>query len=769
MALAHNLGFPRIGADRELKKALEACWKGHLDQDSLRSVGRELRAAHWQLQKDAGIELLPVGDFAWYDQVLSHSLTLGVIPERFAGTRDARGLPTLDTLFAMARGASSCCGGAHGQEQYAQELTKWFDTNYHYLVPEFTEDQRFQLSWEQLFDEVDEALALGHKVKPVLIGPLTYLWLGKAKGDTFDKLDLLERLLPLYGEILGRLAGQGVEWVQIDEPILTLDLPQDWKNAFERTYHSLQYSPLKKLVATYFGGLEDNLGLAVSLPVDGLHIDLVRAPDQLAAVLDRLPTYKVLSVGVVNGRNVWRCELEAALDQLREAQQRFGANLWVAGSCSLLHSPVDLAREDQLDAELKGWLAFAVQKCEEISLLSTALNAPEDTAVVAALSASRAVQRSRRQSLRIHKPDVQARLAAITVQDSQRQSAFAQRIEQQRQRLNLPAFPTTTIGSFPQTASIRLARQAFKQGKLSANDYHDAMCHEIRHAVQVQEQLGLDVLVHGEAERNDMVEYFAEQLDGYAFTRFGWVQSYGSRCVKPAVIFGDLSRPQAMTVNWISYAQSLTEKPMKGMLTGPVTMLMWSFPREDVSRKVQAQQLALALRDEVLDLEQAGINIIQIDEAAFREGLPLRRAQWQEYLKWAVEAFRLCASGVRDETQIHTHMCYSEFNDVIESIAAMDADVITIETSRSDMELLEAFKAFDYPNDIGPGVYDIHSPRVPATEEMVRLMTKAVQHVPAERLWVNPDCGLKTRAWPETEAALVNMVAAARQLRSQLA
>ncbi|KFE56671.1 5-methyltetrahydropteroyltriglutamate--homocysteine S-methyltransferase [Pseudomonas syringae] len=768
MALAHNLGFPRIGADRELKKALEAYWKGDLDQDGLQAVGRELRATHWQLQKEAGIDLLPVGDFAWYDQVLSHSLMLGVIPERFAGTRNARGLPTLETLFAMARGADSCCGHAHGKEQYAQELTKWFDTNYHYLVPEFTQDQRFQLSWEQLFEEVDEARALGHKVKPVLIGPLTFLWLGKTKGDDFDKLDLLDRLLPLYGEILGRLAGQGVEWVQIDEPILGLDLPQDWKNGFERTYHSLQYSPLKKLVATYFSGLEDNLGLAVSLPVDGLHIDLVRAPEQLALVLDRLPTYKVLSLGVVNGRNVWRCDLEQALGQLREAQQRFGDNLWVAGSCSLLHSPVDLGREDQLDAELKSWLAFAVQKCAEISLLSTALNEPGSAVVQGELSASRAVQLSRQQSTRIHQPAVQARLAAITAQDSQRQSAFAQRIEQQRLRLNLPAFPTTTIGSFPQTASIRLARQAFKQGKLTANDYHDAMRHEIRHAVQVQEQLGLDVLVHGEAERNDMVEYFAEQLDGYAFTRFGWVQSYGSRCVKPAVIFGDLSRPQAMTVDWISYAQSLTDKPMKGMLTGPVTMLMWSFPREDISRKAQAQQLALAIRDEVVDLEQAGIKIVQIDEAAFREGLPLRRSQWQEYLDWAVEAFRLCASGVRDETQIHTHMCYSEFNEVIESIAAMDADVITIETSRSDMELLEAFKAFDYPNDIGPGVYDIHSPRVPATEEMVRLMSKAVQQVPAERLWVNPDCGLKTRAWPETEAALVNMVAAARTLRSRL-
>ncbi|MFJ4194305.1 5-methyltetrahydropteroyltriglutamate--homocysteine S-methyltransferase [Pseudomonas sp. NPDC089534] len=769
MAVAHTLGFPRIGADRELKKALEAYWKGDLDRAALEQVGRGLRAAHWQLQKDAGIDLLPVGDFAWYDQVLTHSLTFGVIPERFAGALDARGLPTLDTLFAMARGASASCCGEHGQTQYAQELTKWFDTNYHYLVPEFTADQAFKLSWEQLFDEVEEARALGHNVKPVIIGPLTYLWLGKAKGDGFDKLDLLERLLPVYGEILGRLAAQGVEWVQIDEPILTLDLPQAWKNAFERAYNILQYSPLKKLLATYFSGLEDNLGLAVSLPVQGLHIDAVRAPEQLGQVLDRLPTYKILSVGLVNGRNVWRCELEQALAQLQAAQERFGDNLWVSSSCSLLHSPVDLEREDRLDPELKRWLAFAVQKCGEIAVLRDALNDPHAAGVQAALADSRAVAQSRAQSPRIHKPEVQARIKAIGDKDSQRRSPFAQRIAAQQAHLQLPAFPTTTIGSFPQTGSIRLARQAYKQGKLSANDYTDAMHSEIRHAVQVQERLGLDVLVHGEAERNDMVEYFAEQLDGYLFTRFGWVQSYGSRCVKPAVIYGDLSRPKAMTVDWITYAQSLTGKVMKGMLTGPVTMLMWSFPREDVPRKVQAQQLALALRDEVVDLESAGIRIVQIDEAAFREGLPLRRAQWQDYLDWAVEAFRLCASGVRDETQIHTHMCYSEFNDVIQAIADMDADVITIETSRSDMELLEAFEAFDYPNDIGPGVYDIHSPRVPDTAEMVKLMHKAVKRIPAERLWVNPDCGLKTRAWPETEAALVNMVAAARQLRSQLA
>ncbi|WP_457790014.1 5-methyltetrahydropteroyltriglutamate--homocysteine S-methyltransferase [Pseudomonas sp. PL-6] len=767
MALSHSLGFPRIGRDRELKKALEAHWQGTLDEAGLRAVGQRLRAEHWQLQRDAGIELLPVGDFAWYDQVLGHSLALGVIPERF---RPAAGKPGLDTLFAMARGAvgnqsdHSCCGGAH-----AQELTKWFDTNYHYLVPEFAVDQQFALSWEQLFEEVDEAHALGHAVKPVLIGPLTYLWLGKVKGSDFDKLELLERLLPVYGEMLRRLAAQGVEWVQIDEPILALDLPQDWKNAFERAYNLLQREPGKKLIATYFGGLEDNLGLAANLPVDGLHIDLVRAPEQYPTILDRLPAYKVLSLGVVNGRNVWRSDLDKVLELLRHAHERLGERLWVAPSCSLLHSPVDLGREDQLDAELKSWLAFAVQKCREVALLGQALEAPEDAEVQAALAQSRAVQAARAASKRIHKAEVQARLAAIRPRHAQRQSPFATRSAKQRAHLQLPPLPTTSIGSFPQTAAIRLARQAFKAGKLSAAEYAEAMHSEIRHAVEVQENLGLDVLVHGEAERNDMVEYFAEQLDGYAFTRFGWVQSYGSRCVKPAVIVGDLSRPRAMTVDWIRYAQGLTAKPMKGMLTGPVTMLMWSFPREDVPREVQARQLALAIRDEVLDLEAAGVKIIQIDEAAFREGLPLRRAAWQGYLDWATEAFRLTASGVRDETQIHTHMCYSEFNDVIEAIAAMDADVITIETSRSDMQLLEAFERFAYPNEIGPGVYDIHSPRVPDSAEMAGLLRKAATRIPVERLWVNPDCGLKTRAWSETEAALVNMVAAARQLRAELA
>tara|TARA_R110002020_G_scaffold218178_2_gene425980 strand:+ start:15245 stop:17575 length:2331 start_codon:yes stop_codon:yes gene_type:complete len=760
MALAHSLGFPRIGRDRELKKALEAYWTGKTDQDALLQTGRDLRARHWQLQADAGIQLLPVGDFAWYDQVLTHSMTVGAVPPRFA----TEAAPTLDTLFQMARGVSQ-----GGKETFACEMTKWFDTNYHYLVPEFSRDQAFSLQWTQLFDEVAEAHALGHAVKPVVLGPLSYLWLGKVKGEEFDKLELLERLLPVYVQIFHRLAEQGVEWVQIDEPALVLDLPADWKAAYESVYNLLQRAPLKKLVATYFGGLEDNLGLACNLPVDGLHVDLVRAPEQLPLILDRLPTYKVLSLGVVNGRNIWSCDLSAALALLEQASERWGERLWVSTSCSLLHSPVDLQREDQLDEELLAWLAFATQKVSEVSLLARALNEPQAAQVRAALATSDAIQQARRQSARIHDPAVAQRLAAVKPQDSQRASAYPQREWLQQQTLKLPAWPTTTIGSFPQTGEIRASRQAYKQGRLAEADYVSAMREEIALVVREQETLGLDVLVHGEAERNDMVEYFGEQLNGYAFSRFGWVQSYGSRCVKPPIIFGDISRPTPMTVEWTRYAQSLTSKPMKGMLTGPVTMLMWSFPREDVSRELSARQLALAIRDEVVDLEAAGIGIIQIDEPAFREGLPLRAAAQPAYLDWAASAFRLSASGVQDATQIHTHMCYSEFNHILASIAAMDADVITIETSRSDMELLEAFSDFAYPNAIGPGVYDIHSPRVPQVAEMVRLLRKAARVVPAERLWVNPDCGLKTRGWPETRAALAAMVEATQQLRAETA
>ncbi|MDE2089620.1 MAG: 5-methyltetrahydropteroyltriglutamate--homocysteine S-methyltransferase [Gammaproteobacteria bacterium] len=758
MTTAHTLGFPRIGAHRELKRAVESYWKREIDREALQSVGRELRARHWKLQADAGLDFVAAGDFSWYDHVLDMSALLGVVPPRFGVLR---GEVDLDTYFRMARGRAPT-----GADAPACEMTKWFDTNYHYLVPEFGADQTFRVASSKLFDEVAEAQALGYRAKPVLVGPLTYLWLGKTKGGEFDKLALLDRLVPVYGEILERLKRQGVEWVQIDEPILVLDLPQAWKSAFESTYNRLQVAGLKRLVATYFGALDDNLGLACGLPVDGLHIDLVRAPEQLSAVLDRLPAYKVLSAGVVNGRNIWRTDLEQALKMLEPARARLGERLWVAPSCSLLHSPVDLSLENKLDKELKSWLAFATQKLGEVALLKRAL-AEGRAPVAQALSESHAANEARRRSPRIHRPEVKARLVKINEDITHRAHPYAARAAAQRRRLGLPAFPTTTIGSFPQTMEIRNARRDFKAGKIDETHYKERMHAEITHAVRKQEELGLDVLVHGEAERNDMVEYFGELLQGFAFTSNGWVQSYGSRCVKPPVIYGDVSRPAPMTVEWTTYAQSLTRRLMKGMLTGPVTILQWSFVRDDQPRADTTLQIALALRDEVLDLERAGIQVIQIDEPAFREGLPLRRKDWPQYLDWAVRAFRVAASGVRDETQIHTHMCYSEFNDIIDAIAALDADVITIETSRSDMELLDAFVGVKYPNEIGPGVYDIHSPRVPAVEEMAGLMEKAAALIPPERLWVNPDCGLKTRDWPEVESALRNMVAAAQRMRQR--
>ncbi len=758
MTTTHNLGFPRIGAQRELKKALEDYWRGVISRDALEAVGRELRARHWRLQHAAGLDLIPVGDFSWYDHILDISAMLGVVPARFqwgGGTVD------LDTYFRMARGRAPS-----GEPAAACEMTKWFDTNYHYIVPEFEPGQAFQLSCYKLFDEVAEAHALGYRVKPVLPGPLTYLWLGKTRPDDFDKLELLDALLPLYGEILLRLKGLGVEWVQIDEPILALDLPQAWRSAFESAYNRLQVPGLKRLLATYFGPLRENLTLACRLPVDGLHVDAVRAAEELEPLLGWLPGYKVLSVGIIDGRNVWRTDLDGALQRLAAAKKARDERLWLAPSCSLLHVPVDLAQEQELDPEVRSWLAFAVQKSEELATLQRALDEGPASVSDRLTSARRAIA-GRRRSQRIHNPAVKARTAAVNEAMTRRQRPYRERAVQQRAWLNPPLFPTTTIGSFPQTAAIRQARRDFQQKRISEADYRRQMRQEIAQAVERQEALGLDVLVHGEPERNDMVEYFGELLDGFVFSRHGWVQSYGSRCVKPPIIYGDISRPEAMTVEWIGYAQSLTQKPMKGMLTGPVTLLNWSFVRDDQPRSETCLQIALALRDEVLELERAGIRIIQIDEAAMREGLPLRRDDWKHYFDWAVGAFRITASGVADETQIHTHMCYSEFNDIIESVAEMDADVITIETSRSDMELLQAFEDFEYPNEIGPGVYDIHSPNVPTVEQMASRLRKAASLIPAERLWVNPDCGLKTRAWPEVEEALERMVAAARQLRGE--
>ncbi|MEI7285583.1 5-methyltetrahydropteroyltriglutamate--homocysteine S-methyltransferase [Pectobacterium carotovorum] len=746
----HTLGFPRVGLRRELKKAQENYWAGNATQEELLTVGRELRARHWQQQKDAGVDLLPVGDFAWYDHVLTTSLLLGNVPARH---QNEDGSVDLDTLFRIGRGRAPT-----GQLAAAAEMTKWFNTNYHYMVPEFTKGQQFKLTWTQLLDEVDEALALDHNVKPVLLGPVTYLWLGKVKGEQFDRLSLLQDILPVYQQVLAELAKRGIEWVQIDEPALALELPQEWLAAFKPAYDALQ-GQVKLLLTTYFDSVSQNLETIKTLPVQGLHIDLVHGKDDAATLSAQLPTNWVLSLGVINGRNVWRADLSSWFERL---QPLVGTrDLWLGSSCSLLHSPIDLSVEVRLDDEVKSWFAFAIQKCAELSLLSQALNSGSGQA----LEAYSAPIRARRTSTRVNNAAVTQRLAAITAQDSQRQNVYSVRADAQRERFNLPAWPTTTIGSFPQTTEIRGLRLDFKQGRLDGNNYRTGISEHIKQAVAEQERLGLDVLVHGEAERNDMVEYFGEHLDGFIFTQNGWVQSYGSRCVKPPVIIGDVSRPEAITVEWAKYAQSLTDKPMKGMLTGPVTILCWSFPREDVTRETIAKQIALALRDEVADLEAAGIGIIQIDEPALREGLPLHRSDWDAYLEWAVDAFRLNAAVAKDDTQIHTHMCYCEFNDIMDSIAALDADVITIETSRSDMELLESFEEFEYPNEIGPGVYDIHSPNVPSVEWMEDLLKKAAQRIPAERLWVNPDCGLKTRGWPETRQALANMVQAAQRLR----
>jgi 5-methyltetrahydropteroyltriglutamate--homocysteine methyltransferase len=759
MAFTHNLGFPRIGARRELKFALESYWKDQSTRDELKAQGAELRRRHWQDQ--AGLGLLPVGDFSFYDQVLDMSFTLGNLPERVRGFEGA----PLDNYFRVARGRSAqSAETGRGDGVTAGEMTKWFDTNYHYIVPEFTADTEFRLDASRLLEQLAEAKAQGVRAKPVIIGPVTYLAIGKAR-DGSNKLALLPRLLPIYGQLLNALADAGVEWVQIDEPILATELDSAWQYAFNLSYHDLKTSRVKLLLATYFGQLQDNLRLAAELPVAGIHLDAVNARDEVIQLKDHLTGLKVLSLGVVNGRNIWKTDLNAVLDWLEPLAEQLGDRLWLAPSCSLLHVPVDLDSEDKLDGEIRSWLAFARQKLEELRLLAAALNQGRQ-AVRAELEANRTACEARRRSPRVHNPTVQAALAGITPQLGQRQSPYGVRATKQAALLKLPRFPTTTIGSFPQTADIRKTRSLFKAGEISETSYRATLQAEITRCVQAQEALGLDVLVHGEAERNDMVEYFGEQLEGYAFSRFGWVQSYGSRCVKPPILFGDIRRPRAMTVEWIRYAQSLTDKPMKGMLTGPVTLLNWSFVRDDQPRSVTCRQLALAIREEVLDLEAAGVGVIQIDEAALREGLPLRRSQWKAYLHWAVEAFRIAGNGVADKTQIHTHMCYSEFNDILPAIAAMDADVITIETSRSDMELLDAFRSFEYPNEIGPGVYDIHSPNIPAEQYMVDLMKKAAERIPAERLWVNPDCGLKTRQWAEVIPALTHMVAAARTLRA---
>lgn len=757
MTTLHFSGFPRVGAFRELKFAQEKYWRKEISEQELLAVAKDLREKNWKHQAAANADYVAVGDFTFYDHILDLQVATGAIPARFGF--DSQNL-SLEQFFQLARG---------NKDQFAIEMTKWFDTNYHYLVPEFHADTEFKANAKHYVQQLQEAQALGLKAKPTVVGPLTFLWVGKEKGAVeFDRLSLLPKLLPVYVEILTELAAAGAEWIQIDEPALAVDLPQAWLDAYQDVYATLSQVNAKILLSTYFGSVAAHAGRLKALPVAGLHIDLVRAPEQLDAFADY---GKVLSAGVIDGRNIWRANLNNVLATLEPLKAKLGDRLWISSSCSLLHTPYDLSVEEKLKVNkpaLFSWLAFTLQKTQELRVLKTALNQGRE-AVAAELADSQAAADSRANSTEIHRAEVAKRLADLPADADQRKSPFAERIKAQQAWLNLPLLPTTNIGSFPQTTEIRQARAAFKKGELSDADYEAAMKKEIALVIEEQEKLNLDVLVHGEAERNDMVEYFGELLEGFAFTQYGWVQSYGSRCVKPPVIYGDVSRPNAMTVAWSTYAQTLTKRPMKGMLTGPVTILQWSFVRNDIPRSTVCKQIALALNDEVLDLEKAGIKVIQIDEPAIREGLPLKRADWDAYLAWASEAFRLSSTGCEDSTQIHTHMCYSEFNDILPAIASMDADVITIETSRSDMELLTAFGEFKYPNDIGPGVYDIHSPRVPTETEVEHLLRKAIEVVPFERLWVNPDCGLKTRGWKETLEQLQVMMNVTRKLRAELA
>ncbi|TBO40117.1 5-methyltetrahydropteroyltriglutamate--homocysteine S-methyltransferase [Pedobacter kyonggii] len=763
--LTQNLGYPRIGSQRELKKICENYWADKTGYKNVLQVGKNIRHENWNLQKEAGIDIIPSNDFSFYDHVLDHSLTFGAIPKRYNEVILKKGNSELDLYFAMARGYQK-----EGLDVVAMEMTKWFDTNYHYIVPEFYKDQPFKLFSTKIIDEFYEAKQLGITTKPVLIGPVSYLLLGKEKETGFEKIDLIKNLLPVYIEILSRLDALDVEYVQFDEPFLTLDLTEKDKKAYEYAYKEIRkaFPRLKIVLATYFEGLGNNLALTTSLPVNVLHIDLVRAEGQLTDVLASLKEETILSLGLVDGRNIWKNDFEKSVSIINQVVEKRGQDkVWIAPSCSLIHSPVDLdneTNEQNLSAEIKQWLAYAKQKIAEVATLKKLITNESPASTMQKLEENKIAIANRKVSKIIHNPEVKQRVLGLKEQDAERLSPFSSRKIKQ-QELNLPSYATTTIGSFPQTAEVRSWRAKLKNGTFTVEAYDDLIARETAKAVNWQEEIDLDVLVHGEFERNDMVEYFGEQLDGFAFSKNGWVQSYGSRCVKPPIIFGDVSRPKPMTVKWTAYAQSLTSKYMKGMLTGPVTILQWSFVRNDQPRSETCTQIALAIRDEVCDLENAGIKIIQIDEPAIREGLPLRKADWQTYLNWAVKAFRISASGVKDNTQIHTHMCYSEFNDIIQNIADMDADVITIETSRSQMELLDAFADFKYPNEIGPGVYDIHSPRVPKREEMVQLLKKAKAVIPSEQLWVNPDCGLKTRGWDETKKALIEMVEAAKEMR----
>jgi len=760
MVRSSILGYPRMGPARELKKALEKYWSFQSDERALLNEAARVRALHWKAQAAAGIDFIPSGDFSLYDHVLDTAALLGAFPERYGSAEET---VSLSSYFAMARGSQ-----AAGRDLPALEMTKWFDTNYHYIVPEIEARQRFRLSFTQTIDHFEEARSLGVKTRPVLLGPVTFLSLAKPADGKTDPLSLLDGVLPVYEQTLARLAGLGAGWVQMDEPILVTDLDEPARQAFKRAYARLRNAAgLKIMLATYFGDLRENLDLVLESSLAGLHVDLVRGSAHGDEILLKKPKELVFSLGLVDGRNIWKADLEPAIRRAERFVDAFGVErVIVAPSCSLLHCPEDLSLETELDAELLSWMAFARQKATELTVIARALNNGRQS-VSAELEESRRAQQTRHGSPRTKNTKVRERLAGLTPAMARRKSPYAERRKTQAASLRIPLYPTTTIGSFPQTQKVRAARAEFRKGAITTAQYEQFLKEEMERTIKLQEELGLDVLVHGEFERNDMVEYFGEMLSGFAFTRNGWVQSYGSRCVKPPLIYGDVERPKPMTVRWSSHAQSLTDRLMKGMLTGPVTILQWSFVRDDQPREITCRQIALAIRDEVCDLEASGIKLVQIDEPALREGLPLRRSDWNAYLSWAVEAFRLASSGVKDATQIHTHMCYSEFNDIVPSIGAMDADVISVESARSRMELLGAFHDYRYPNEIGPGVYDIHSPRVPSADEITALLEKALEVLKPEQLWVNPDCGLKTRQWSEVKPALTAMVEAARRLRQK--
>ncbi|KAJ1742307.1 methionine-synthesizing 5- methyltetrahydropteroyltriglutamate--homocysteine methyltransferase [Coemansia sp. RSA 989] len=758
------LGFPRMGSDRQLKKLVEGFWANKITEQDLIEGSKKLRAEHWALQNQYGLTQVPVGDFSYYDQVLDAAFTVGIIPERYqqldiAGTQ---------AYFAMARGLQD---KSINVDVPSLEMKKWFDTNYHFMVPEISDEQRFTLHSTKVVEEFKEARALGYSARPVILGPVSLLALSKpAKGSSSKPLSHLASLVPVYVELLGQLAAAGAEWVQVDEPILSLDLDATtYQPAFEQTFAEFgKVSGLKFLLTSYFDRLGDNLAWAATLPVHGIHLDLVRGEADLEAALATIPKSKIISAGLINGRNIWKANLNKQLQVLNKVIAVRGAdNVWVNSSCSLLHVPHSLKPEvGHLDDETLGWLSFAEEKIEEVTVLAAA--AVDSTTVQTQLQSNAEKVASRQTSERITRPAVQQRLAALDRSFYTRKAPFTERQQLQRAALKLPIFPTTTIGSFPQTAEVRKARAQFRKGALSKDQYSEFLDAETRKCIEWQDQAGLDVLVHGEFERTDMVEFFGEHLEGFVFTKKGWVQSYGSRCVKPPVIYGDVSRPHAMTVDVAKFAQSCSpSKPVKGMLTGPVTILKWSFVRDDQPLSQTAGQIALAIRDEVVDLEAAGIKVIQVDEPAIREGLPLRKADYAAYLEWSVDVFRLATTGVSNQTQIHTHFCYSDFNEIFTAIKSLDADVITIENSKSDLKLLGALETHGYAAEIGPGLYDIHSPRVPSVEEMAARFAALQKYIPAENLWANPDCGLKTRGWPEVKESLTNLVAVAVAARSQ--